>query len=51
MPLSSPCRLQLLAQLLVLPAQTLDLSVSILQTLPQNLVLLFQFLYSLKRRS
>src|SRR5450631_37662 len=32
-PLSSPCRLQLLVQLFVLPAQTLDFLVGLLQTL------------------
>src|SRR6516225_3295909 len=41
---SSPRRLQLLAQLLILPPQPVDLLVGLLQALAQIFVLLFQFL-------
>src|SRR5579863_3275777 len=47
-PSPSPRRLQFLAQLLILSAQALDILFSLLQTLAQNFVFLFQFLDSLE---
>ena len=47
---SSPRRLQLLAQLLILSAQPIDILFGLLQTLAQNFVFLFQFLDSLEGR-
>src|SRR5580658_386091 len=45
----APRRLQLLAQLLILSTQALYILLGLLQTLPQNFVLLFQFFDSLGR--
>jgi len=47
---SSPRRLQLLAQLLILSAQPIDILFGLLQTFAQNFVFLFQFLDSLEGR-
>src|SRR5579863_3185994 len=50
-PRSSPRRLQLLAQLLILSAQALIILFGLLQTLAQNFVFLFQFFDSLAGRA
>jgi hypothetical protein len=48
MPRSSPRRLQLFAQLLVLSAQAINVLFSLLQTIAENFVFLFQVFDSLE---